>query len=143
MKMQKVGRRSFGFTLLEILVVLAIVGLLAGVAVPRLQRIADSVDIRNQETDIKLTIEGLGYKAYVSGKPIVLANEILAKDAGNPDIPLKVPLGWQLQIQQPIRFAINGVCGGGSLSLIDPRKIRETFQLRPPKCRLESIDNSG
>ncbi len=132
-----------GFTLLEILVVLVIVGLLAGVALPQLQKLAAGIEISNQRTNLKVAIEGLGYQAYVSGKPIVL-NDPAAGAAGNSsaDPQLPIPAGWQIKIPQPIRFAINGVCAGGKMSITDPYQVRENFVLRPPQCRLEPTDNA-
>lgn len=133
-----------GFTLLEILVVLAIVGLLAGMVLPQLQRLATSVEINNQRTDIKLAIEGLGYQVYATGKPIVLADAaaIPPTESANLDQQLQIPAGWKIHILQPIRYAINGVCSGGKIAITDPNLVREAFLLKPPRCRLEPIDNS-
>jgi len=136
------GKRPYGFTLLEILVVLAIVGMLASVALPQLQRMATSVELSNQRTNLKLAIEGLGYQAYASGKPIVLnAIPSDSKDS-KQEPPLQVSEGWRLSVSQPIRYAINGVCGGGRISIMDPEKNRETFLLKSPLCRLDPADIS-
>jgi len=137
------SKASYGFTLVEILVVLAIVGLLAGVALPQLQNMASSVEISTQRTAIKTAIEELGYRAYVSGKPITLtnANSIPGSENTPREQPLEIPSGWRVQVLQPVIYAINGICSGGKITLIDPRRMNESFTLKPPQCRLEPIDN--
>ena len=133
-----------GFTLLEILVVLTIVGLLAAMVLPQLQKMASSVEISSQRTDIKLAIENLGYQAYVTGKPILLAEAAAdpAAKSARPDQPLQIPPGWQIQILRPVHYVANGVCGGGTIAITDPYHAREAFLLKPPQCRLEPTDNS-
>ncbi len=141
------GNRSRGFTLLEILVVLVIVGLLAGMVLPQLQKMASSIELSNQRADIKLAIEGLGYRAYSTGKPLSLTSSITTsavseKLVSKPVYPLQLPPGWQILAEQPITYSINGVCGGGTISIVDPDNRREEFRLNPPKCLVESADHA-
>lgn len=136
-----------GFTLLEILVVMAIVGLLAGIVLPQMQKMASSVELSNQRTDIKLAVEGLGYQAYAEGRPLVLTSSKsisadVEKVVGESAYPLQLPPGWQILVEQPIAYSTNGVCGGGRISIVDPENRREAFRLRPPKCLVESAEHA-
>ncbi len=62
-----------GFTLLEILVVLFIVGVTSAVVLPRLPLVADSLDFALKRQDFEQTLSGLAYKAYTDSQDFVLA----------------------------------------------------------------------
>lgn len=133
------GTDCRGFTLIEILVVLIIAAMLAGIALPRLQQMVQSVEIANQRRSIINQLEGLGYRAFASGKPIRLAS-MSSMNNGNPEYPqFQIPVGWRLQAKQPIEYAFNGICSGGIITLIDPANRGEFFKLKAPLCRLDPL----
>lgn len=127
-----------GFTLIEIIVVMVIVGLLTSITLPRLVTLYNSVEISSQRSAIKDQIEGLGYLAYSAGKPIVLQSSV---ESGGQigDYPLQLPAGWHIDLPSPLHFSSRGFCTGGKLIINDPAGGKEAFQLAPPLCRLDAI----
>lgn len=127
-----------GFTLLEMLVVLAIAGLLAGIALPNLSKMAERSRIGTERTGIVSSLENLGYSAYSNGKPYTL----VALDATSDNSPFKVPDGWRIVAENPINYAVNGVCSGGVVTLFGPDRTAERLLLKAPLCRAELLADS-
>lgn len=128
--------RLGGFTLLEMLVTLAIVALLAGISLPNMYRIMERSRLESQRKAIMSGIENLGYRAYLLGKPYLLT----ALTDTTPDAPFPLPIGWKVTAESSISFAVNGVCQGGYIRVTDPQEGSARFFLRPPDCRAEAAD---
>lgn len=132
-------RRSFGFTLLEMLVVLALAGLLAGIVLPRMAGALRSLELTNQRAEIIAAVENLGYQAYLGGKRRILGGDAEADVVS----PLAMPPGWRIEAPAPIRYDLRGTCSGGVLVLIRPDRVRETYLLAPPDCRMQPISEQA
>ena len=132
--------RVRGFTLVEILVVLVVIGLIAGVAMPNMHRMIQSAERAGQRDSLLSEIAGLGYQAYLTGRPFTLSGDPVAE--GRDPLPLQVPPGWRLELPRPITYNFNGLCSGGEVILISPDDRRESLQLEAPICRVRAETGS-
>ena len=140
------GRRpSAGFTLLELMVVLTLVGLIAALAAPNLQRLYGSLTRATERDFIVDQIAGLGAEALMRGRDYVLLDTTGRPegDAPVPPVgyvayPLEVPPGWQVRVDEPLFVRANGVCLGGVVTLRHPESAPLRLELRPPYCRIDA-----
>ena len=118
-----------GFTLLELLVVMVIMGLVASLTVPAFPRLYDAYVRRQLVDQVSRSIGSAALYSYSTGEPVELVPFIEQR--------LELPENWQLRSQDPIVIDATGVCFGGDLYLISPEQVQE-FHLIPPFCRLGS-----
>ena len=140
-----------GYTLMEILLVLALFALVAGLAGPRLTQVYDSLLRAGQRDDILQQISGLGFTAFQRGEKFEISapgeeydSEAPGASGPTPDThtskaPLELPDGWRVTAEEaPVVYLPNGVCRGGRIRL-EFQGRTERFDLNPPACRPEAL----
>jgi len=122
-----------GFTLIEMLVVIALVSLLAGMVAPRFATALKRAEYASQRASVLGQIDNLGYRAYLLGTEIVL--DSAAKTAPDGQHLLALPEGWSVKAARPIVYDAWGACSGGRIELRAADGHAESFDLNPPACR--------
>lgn len=120
-----------GFSLLEMLVVLAILGLAAGLVAPSLFRTVDRVRAAGQRDAIQRLILAMPVIARSEGRAIVWSpGAAVSAPAGSA-----WPEGWQVYPLTPLYVGINGWCSGARLEARGPGE-RMGFEVLSPDCRV-------
>lgn len=127
-------RTRDGFTLLELLVVLAIMGLAAGLAAPGVLRSIESWQARAELDRLQDQVRGLPAAARATGRALRISGETL----GTPAPPLRVEEGWTLRTDEAWTVEANGYCAGGVLHLTGSGRAWSLTVL-PPFCDVERI----
>ena len=134
-----------GITLIELLVVLALMAVLAAVVLPNFERMTASTARETQREHILNQFAGIGMAAMLDGRDYVVLGTDSLDDAdaeaalvGRTRYPLDVPDGWDVVVEEPILVRANGVCLGGSLTLLHEELDPVHVELVAPFCRVDA-----
>jgi prepilin-type N-terminal cleavage/methylation domain-containing protein len=123
-----------GFSLLEMLVVLVLMGLAAALVAPSLARTADRAREAGNRDDVRRVLMALPALARQRGHGIRF-------DAGQA-IELSGrswPEGWQVVAVTPVAIASNGWCATATV-LARGAATESTYRLASPDCAVEEHD---
>lgn len=124
-----------GYTLLELLIVILLFGLIAGLALPSLYRMYESGRLAFEKDEVIRQVASLGHAAYSRGAYYQLSR--LPNEEQNPPL-LELPDGWTLAAEPPIQYYPNGVCLGGTVKITFGHS-EIVLKLDPPLCKPEIL----
>ena len=130
-------RRQRAFTLLELLIVMLMLALLAGIALPRFGRLLDSITHAQERQAAVGMLEGLTMQANLQGRTFDLQAESPSHELASLPF-LHLPDGWKIKVVHPIQFHFSGYCTGGDVELFDPAGESERLRMNAPRCSVES-----
>ena len=137
-------RLRVGFTLLELLVVLALLGLATALAMPNLQRLYAAATQASERDHVLDQFSALGREAMMRGRAYVVFGNApppdpaeAARYADYETYVVDVPAGWRLGLDRPLVVLANGVCLGGALTLSHAEAAAVRVELAPPYCRVD------
>jgi general secretion pathway protein G len=157
LKLKVVSGSQNGFTLLEMVIVLVLLGMITGLAFPQLNKMYTAMSMSTQDSDLLDEIKDLGYKAFVNGKEVALSAPV---SSGNRDqsqnariqgvhpefkqeegwtFTLTIPEGLVIIVDKPILYHSNGICSGGEIQIINNGKASR-YLLDPPYCVPKIVD---
>jgi prepilin-type N-terminal cleavage/methylation domain-containing protein len=150
--------RQVGFTLLELLVVLTIIGLMTAVTLPQFQILADRVQFALNRESFEQALNGLPHEAQRRRQDLIIGQpekrddlSVAASVALGPSetgiaevlqfegpvmpvaVQLPIPGGWVLTASKPIIYRLTGFCSGGSIEL-RAGAVTYDYLLEPPRC---------
>ncbi len=161
----KVSSISRGFTLLEVLVVLVLVGMLTAFSLPQFSILRDRLTFNLNRESFERELDGLSYVAFKEGSAVVLSGEyprrpaentttaeenvsIAAPDFSEPgqlrtvkpvaylDAALNLPETWVLSVDEPIVYQPSGFCTGGTVNLAIGGQLY-IYGLKAPTCQAQ------
>ena len=123
-----------GFTLIEMMAVLTLAALMAGVAIPAMQRWFDSISERAQLTEVSIQFQRLAARAALLSQTVKLSKASWQEKLGDGEVALALPDGWSLINENAVIFYHSGVCAGGIVDLMGPQKRMVQLQIAPVSC---------
>jgi general secretion pathway protein G len=124
---------AHGFTLVELLVVLALVALATGLIAPSVVRGIDAARERGARADIRALLEGMPVRAYQSGAAIEFDSAALRRVA--PELPES----WRIEVDGPLRYGPNGVAAGGAVRLLIPGREAVAWKIAAVSGQVEVV----
>lgn len=123
-----------GFSLVEVIVSLAIISLIAGIAMPSAVRMTERFETRRQVESVKVLIESQSELAISSDRVVVLNSEKTKILIAEADLSQEA----EVIVPEPLRFSPAGICNEATVELELGSDVAYRLQLNPLTCELES-----
>lgn len=133
-------RYEKGFTILEMVVVLVMMGFITSLAMPGLQKMYDSMNRALVRNELHSVLNSLSLAVRETGSPLLFTNY--------PQEPSNLPevfldrlslLNIRLSATFPIYVTASGFCPEGGELLVTQGEYQYSISLRSPDCRVSEL----
>lgn len=122
-----------GFTLIEMMAALTLIGLIAGLMLPNFQRWHDSTQHRVHAGAIGMQLQKLYVRAALMGQEFELTAQNASTLLADGQAALQLPAGWKIADQQRLKVHASGYCSAATIDFQGPdAKLR--FAITAPQC---------
>lgn len=126
-------RRCDGFTLIEMMAVMVLIGMLAALVMPSMQRWFAGLDTRVESADMASRLRRLYARTALLSQDFVLTPETAGMALSDGAAALALPAGWTLAAGQALTLRSSGICAPGSLTLRSPAATL-VLRIASPDC---------
>lgn len=119
-----------GFTLLELLLVLALVALLTGLVAPRMWQWVQGARLRAGIDSVRTELEAMPRRAFASARRIGVTS----------DGPLPMPEGWRLELSSPLIYEANGMTSGSRLRISSGSMLLTEWIVESPAGTVRGVE---
>lgn len=126
-------RAPRGFTLVELVVVLALIAMATGLVAPAVMRGVDAARERGARADVRALLEGMPVRAYQGGAVLEMDAAALRR------LVPELPESWRLEVDPPLHYAPNGVAAGGVVRLLIPDREPSVWRIAAVSGQVEVV----
>jgi len=120
------GHFAKGFTLLELLVVMALVGMLTGIIAPRLWQWIEGTQQRTRLDALRGVLQHLPEQAFFDAK---------ARRPQHADLP--IPEGWRVELPKALVYEPNGMTNGGHVRVWSGESLLADWLIAAPSGEIK------
>ncbi|MGE3347331.1 MAG: type II secretion system protein [Ramlibacter sp.] len=130
-----------GFTLLEMLFVLFIVGLLVSLTVPRYAGNLRQRELATERQSLETRLVVLPRRARLTGVSVKLPADVGKPDLGDGAPVLDVPTGWTLTFNPEMQITMHSTCSTSEIELANKADAAMTYRYRvkEPSCEIVPV----
>lgn len=130
-----------GFTLLEMLFVLVVVGLLTGLIVPRISGSYQMRELIAQRHSIEDQLNQLPRRVRLTAYPLALPADLDLADLGDGRSALQLADGWQISFAPSLEISIMGTCSDSTVQLTNQFNVTvsQSYQIEGLHCALSAL----
>jgi prepilin-type N-terminal cleavage/methylation domain-containing protein len=134
--LHRYSSKQKGFTLIEMMVVVVLMGLVAAVALPNFERWFASTQQRVDASRIAMQVQNLLARAAILNQSLDLTSTNVKQILADGKPALDLPAGWTVRAQDLLAVYGSGYCVPAEISFVSNQNQRVNIQVRDQQCNV-------